>query len=197
MANNIPLNQRERKQRMIKVGITAGLVVVGVVVLLSTGLLRKGYEAVFSTPEPTADPRSAAVEAGVSAYFNFEYNGDYDAWLKNICSVSTNITCMGMEATYGPAMRDAATESQQSSTVANVRAIKMVDENQSETTGIQQIWAVQYSYNNWNGAEDTYDYVMITEVDGVWKFDNFMMLPQEYLDGFFGAMLTPQATSQP
>jgi hypothetical protein len=66
MANNIPLNQRERKQRMIKVGITAGLVVVGVVVLLSTCLLRKGYEVVFSTPEPTVDPRAAVVEAGVS-----------------------------------------------------------------------------------------------------------------------------------
>jgi hypothetical protein len=197
MANNIPLNQRERKQRAIKIVLITGLIITVFLVLLLTGLLRKGYQAVFLTPTPTQDPRAAIAEAGVMAYFNFEYNGDYDAWLKNICAISTDITCMGMEATYGPALQEAATNSQKSSTTTNVHAIKMVDENQSEITGHQQIWAVQYTYSNWNGEKATYDYVMITENDGVWKFDNFVMLPQEYLDEAFGAMLTPQATSQP
>jgi len=61
----------------------------------------------------------------------------------------------------------------------------------------QQIWAVAYTYDNWNGTKDTYDYFMITEVDDVWKFDGSLLIPQKMLDQAYSAKLTPQPTTQP
>jgi hypothetical protein len=197
MTNNIPMNQRERKQRAIKVIIACCLAAAVFLGLLLTGLLRKGYEAVFLTPTPTPDPRAAVAEAGVSAFLNFEYNGDYDAWLKNICSISTDITCMAIEHTYGPQMLDSSELTKTDTSVTNVKAIKMVSENYSEVSGHQQIWAVSYTITNWSGTLDTYEYVMITEVDGEWKFDFAVMTSKQALDEAYGPMLTPQGTTQP
>ena len=199
MTNNIPLNQRERKERLIKIGAIVVLATVAILVLAATGLLRKGYELAFTKLNPTQDqdPRAAVAEAGVSAYFNYDLNGDYDAWVKNICAISTNNTCMLIEQKYGPRMRKAVNDSQISSSVTNVKAIKMVSDHTSELTGHQEIWAVAYTLTNANGTLTTYDYVMITEVNGQWLFDFAVLVPQDVLDETYGAQLTPQATNQP
>ena len=73
----------------------------------------------------------------------------------------------------------------------------MVSENYSEVSGYQQIWAVSYTITNWRGTLDTYDYVMITEVDGEWNFDFAVMTSKQALDEAYGPMLTPQGTTQP
>lgn len=193
--NNIPMNERERKQARLKTIIIVSVIAILVCVLLFTGLGKLIFNTLFPQPTIEVDPRAQAAEAGINAYLNFDPT-TYEEWLENICSVSTEMTCKGMENTFGPEMKKGAETTQIISTVENVKAIKMLDEYESELTGHQQIWAVAYTYSNWNGTKDTYDYVMITEVEGTWKFDNFVMIPQKMLDNAYGAMLTPQAPTQ-
>jgi len=60
-----------------------------------------------------------------------------------------------------------------------------------------EMWAVAYTYDNWNGTNETFDYFLIAQENGVWKFDGAVLLPQTTLDQMYGAMLTPQSTTQP
>jgi hypothetical protein len=192
-----PKTLKEKKEETAKRIVLAFVGVALVGVLMFTGILKQGYNALFVKPTPTPDPRALAVEAGVTASLTFEYKGDYDTWLTNICSISTEVYCQVAKVTYGPGMQKAANDSQKSSTVSNVHAITMVDETQEGAADHQQIWAVAYTYDNWNGTKDTYDYFMITEVDGVWKFDGSLLIPQKMLDQAYSAKLTPQPTTQP
>ena len=60
-----------------------------------------------------------------------------------------------------------------------------------------ELWAVAYTYDNWNGTKETFDYFLIAQENGVWKFDGAVQLPQTTLDRMYGAKLTPQPTTQP
>ncbi|MBU0973900.1 MAG: hypothetical protein KKC20_24895 [Proteobacteria bacterium] len=194
----IPLNERERKQRLVTRLIAGAVIIVVMCVLIFTGLLGKAHQAIFPTPTPIPDPATQAVEAGVTAYATFEYNedGNTDAWAERICAVSTEVTCEYVKSQVAPEMVKAATTAKRGMSVLSAQALMKVDENPS-TDIAQQIWAVKYSVDFWNGetVEKT-DYVIITQEDGVWKFDNFVPLPQEILDQLYGPKLTPQAPTQ-
>lgn len=193
--NNIPMNERERKQARTKTIIAVTVVLLMICVLWFTGWGKLAFTTLFPQPTIEIDPRAQAAESGVTAYVSFD-PAVYEDWIENICSISTEMTCKGMQVIFGPQLKTEAETAETASVVSNVKAIMMVDEYESELTGHQQIWAVSYTYNNWNGTKDTYDYVMITDVDGVWKFDGFVMLPQNLLDNTYGSLLTPQAPTQ-
>jgi hypothetical protein len=192
--NNVKSPKTLKEKNAVKARwITSGVILVAVAVLFITGLASKLFQTIFPTPTPEVNPEAQISEAGVTAYLNFDRN-NYDTWIANLCSISTDLTCADLKNTDGPKMKAAADKAGMNSTVTNVKAIKMVAENQSDELGHQQIWAVTYTYSNWNGTKDTYDYVTITEGNGVWKFDGFTMVPQNILNAAFGAQLTPQAT---
>jgi len=194
----IPLNERERKQKLITRLIAGAVIVVVLCVLIFTGLLGKAYQAIFPAPTPLPDPAAQAVEAGVSAYATFEYNedGNADAWVERICAVSTKTTCEYMKEVKAPGFVKSAQLAKRGMSVISAKAVMKVDENPSADIA-QQIWAVKYSVDFWNGETvEINDYVIVTQEDGVWKFDNFVPLPKEILDQLYGPKLTPQAPTQ-
>jgi len=196
--NIIPLNQKERKQAKRKAIIFGLLSVACFSALIFTGLLEKGYNAIFPTPTPIPDPAAQAVEAGVTAYATFEYNedGNTDAWAERICAVSTKTTCEYVKTKVAPGFVKSAEQAKKGLSVLSAHALMKVDENPS-TDIAQQIWAVNYSVDFWtNETVEKTAYVIVTQEDGVWKFDNFVPLPQEILDQMYGPKLTPQAPTQ-
>lgn len=196
--NIIPLNQKERQQAKRKAIIFGLLSVACFSALIFTGLLERGYNVLFPAPTPIPDPAAQAVEAGVTAYATFEYNedGNTDAWAERICAVSTEVTCEYVKTQVAPGFIKSAQQAKRGISVISAQALKKVDENPAEDIA-QQIWAVKYSVDFWNGemVEKT-DYVIVTQEDGAWKFDNFVPLPQEILDQLYGPKLTPQAPTQ-
>lgn len=196
MTDKAPMTLQEKKAARIKTITIVVLAVAVIAGLLITGVIQKAFSALFPVTAP--DPRVQVVEAGVAASIGYEYNGDYDAWLANICSISDDFTCAYYTKEQGPLMQQESNKAQQSSIVTNVHAIKMVDETQEGSETHQEIWAVSYSYDNWIGKKDTYDYFMIIEeTEGVWKFEGPVLVPQQMLEEAYGLMLTPQATVQP
>lgn len=197
-----PKTFKELKDQRIRLLIIVILVVAAAVFVI-TGAAGKAYYSVFPTPTPEPDPAAQAVEAGVTAYATFEYNedGNADAWIDRICAVSTKTTCEYMTKVKAPGFIKSAQLAKRGMSVISAQALMKVDENPS-TDIAQQIWAVKYSVDFWNGVTvEINDYVIVTQEDGVWKFDNFVPLPKEILDQLYGPKLTPQAptreTTQP
>jgi len=192
-----PKTLKEQKAQRTRL-LVIGILVIAVAVFVISGSAGKAYNSLFPTPTPEPDPVVQAVEAGVTAYATFEYNedGNTDAWAERICAVSTKTTCEFAKKQVAPEMVKSAKEAKRGMSVLSAKALMKVDENPS-TDIAQQIWAVKYSVDFWNGetVEKT-DYVIVTQEDGLWKFDNFVPLPQEILDQMFGPKLTPQASTQ-
>lgn len=192
-----PKTLKEQKFQRTRL-LVIGILMVAVAVFVISGSAGKAHNFLFPTPTPEPDPIIQAVEAGITAYATFEYNedGNTDIWAERICAISTKTTCEYVKVQIAPEMVKAATAAQRGMSVLSAQALMKVDENPSADIA-QQIWAVKYSVDFWNGeiVEKT-DFVIVTQENGVWKFDNFVPLPQEILDQLFGPKLTPQATNQ-
>lgn len=192
-----PKTLKELKDQRIRLLIIVILVVAAAVFVI-TGAAGKAYYSLFPTPTPEPDPVAQAVEAGVTAYATFEYNedGNADAWIARICAASTKTTCEYMKEVKAPGFIKSAQLAKRGMSVISAQALMKVDENPS-TDIAQQIWAVKYSVDFWNGETvEINDYVIVTQEDGAWKFDNFVPLPKEILDQLYGPKLTPQAPTQ-
>jgi hypothetical protein len=190
-----PKTLKEKKATTTRI-IALGILTVLIIIFLFSGFGKKAYNAVFATPTSIPDPKVQVLEAGVTAMFTLEYNGDYDSWLEKNCSLSTEFNCLYFTKEFGPGMWAAANEAQTNSTVSNVHTIMMLEAN-PDPKEPAEMWAVAYTYDNWNGTNETFDYFLIAQEDGVWKFDGAVLLPQTTLDQMYGAKLTPQPTTQP
>lgn len=190
-----PKTLKEQKAQRNRL-LAAGVLLVAVAVFVISGFAGKVFNSLFPAPTPESDPIAQAVNAGVTAYLNFDLTGDYEAWVENLCSLSTLMSCDATKNYFGPQMREMATESQMSSVTSEVRAIMKVDDMTNPVTNSpSQVWAVEYTVTNWNGETNSIDYVLVSQVEGQWKYDSFVMLPQKQLDTLYGAKLTP--TVQP
>jgi len=190
-----PKTLKEKKATTTRL-IALGILTVLIIIFLFSGFGKKAYNAVFATPTSIPDPKVQVLEAGVTAMFTLEYNGDYDSWLEKNCSLSTEFNCLYFTKEFGPGMWAAANEAQTNSTVSNVHTIMMLEAN-PDPKEPAEMWAVAYTYDNWNGTKETFDYFLIAQENGVWKFDGAVQLPQTTLDKMYGAKLTPQPTTQP
>ncbi|MBA3073758.1 MAG: hypothetical protein FP831_09195 [Anaerolineae bacterium] len=192
-----PKTFKELKDQRIRLLIIVILVVAAAVFVI-TGAAGKAYYSVFPTPTPEPDPAAQAVEAGVTAYATFEYNedGNADAWIERICAASTKVTCEYMKEVKAPGFVKSAQQAKRGMSVISAQALMKVDENPSADIA-QQIWAIKYSVDFWNGETvEINDFVIVTQEEGVWKFDNFVPIPKEILDQLYGPKLTPQAPTQ-
>jgi hypothetical protein len=170
------------------------VILLAVAAFVFTGLASKTFAAIFDKPVDKNDTPAHAAEIGVATYNTVAYGSDYTVWMNSVCAISTEDTCTNIKSTYGPMVTKALDETKVSYQATDVKALEMVDESKS-TTKPQQIWAVQYTLSSADGVKPQIGYVIVTQVAKIWKFDFYVLYPQEVLENLYGVMLTP--TSDP
>jgi len=187
---SIPLTDTEKKKRKIMVIIIVAVVLVAVLFFIFTWIANKAVKQIGGPAGDQNNIPPHAAEIGVATYNTVAYGSDYNAWVDSVCAISTDDTCTNIKSTYGPMVTQALDETKVSDLATDVKALKMVDESKS-TTKPQQIWAVQNTLASSTGTKTQINYVMVTQVNGIWKFDFYVLLPQGTLDKLYGPKLTP------
>ncbi len=128
------------------------------------------------TPTPPADESqaSAAVVAGVEAFFTVNYSEGKDAWLERFCAASTQSGCLF--ATSGSTSLWRRYTEMKTVTTADVAPKTLIRRSENE-----QVWLVTVQLSQpLPGSEKTQDeaYGLAVRENGQWKFDRFL-LPQE------------------
>jgi hypothetical protein len=191
--NNIKSPKTLKEKNAIKARwITSGVILAAVLAIVFTGFANKASVAIFGKPVDQSNTPAHAAEIGVATYNTVTYGSDYNVWTDSVCAISTEDTCANIKSTYGPLVTQALDQTKVSDLATDVKALKMVDESKS-TTKPQQIWAVQYTLSSAKGVNPQIGYIMVTQVNGIWKFDFYVLLPQGVLDKLYGAKLTPTA----
>jgi len=145
-----------------------GLIVVAVFAFQNAGTF-------FPQPTPTVSPEeheaSAAVVAGVEAFFQVDYREGMDAWLERFCSVSSDAGCQFAKA--GARGLWKRYEAVQTVTSAKATPLALIRETSNE-----QIWQVAIQLSKpLPGSEKTEEeaYAIAVQENGAWKFDRFLM----------------------
>ena len=128
------------------------------------------------TPTPPADDTqaSAAVVAGVKAFFTVNYAEGKDAWLERFCATSTQSGCQFAKSGSRSLWRR-YTE-MKTITTAEVAPKTIIRRSENE-----QVWLVNVQLlQPLPGSEKTQDdaYGLAVRENGRWKFDR-ILLPQE------------------
>lgn len=131
----------------------------------------------ISRPTPTPTPSvvdtqaSAAVVAGVEAFFNVNYQEGKDVWLDRFCQVSTEGGCLFVKTGSAPLWK----RYDDSKTITSARVTPQAKIKQSDT---EQLWQVSVQLvSPLPGSEKTSDvaYAVAVRANNSWKFDRFLM----------------------
>ena len=138
-----------------------------------------GRTAAAATEE--VDPAAAAAELGVETFLTVDYEAGVDAWLENVCAVSTAAACKTYtEISADNIAEDFETYKTDQTCTATAMKVVSVEEN-------SQIWIVEYTATGWKEEGGLIAVAVERSVDGVWKFDMILPVPQDALV----EMLTP------
>jgi hypothetical protein len=146
------------------------------VVLIAAGIFVFRFAGEFlphPTPTPSVDDTqaSAAVVAGVEAFFNVDYREGKDAWLARFCSTSTKAGCLFAES-GSTGLWKRYTDNQ---TVVTARVTPMTLIRQTKD---EQVWLVSIQLSQpLPGSEKIQDeaYGIAIRENNAWKFDRFLM----------------------
>jgi len=188
---NIRLTDQEKKARLIKIIILVGVILIAVIVLVITGVAKQAYSAVFGTPiDPNNTPARAA-EIGVMTVNTLAYGGDTDAWKDSVCQISTKDVCTMIDGSLGELILQTVDQNKSDLSASDVEAVMMVDRTKD---GNQQVWAVRYNLTSAGQTQAKLSYIIVEQVEGVWKFGYYVPLAQGILEQMYGWKLTPTAT---
>jgi len=139
------------------------------------------------TATPAVDPAAAAAEVGMEALGNVDYEAGVDAWLENLCAVSTADGCeMFTDMSADKVAENMETYKTDQTCTATALKVVSVEEN-------SQIWIVEYSASGWKEVASELAAVAVERgEDGVWKFDMILPVPQDALV----ELLTPTPAPQ-
>jgi len=139
-----------------------------------------GRTAAAATEE--VDPAAAAAELGVETFLTVNYEAGVEAWLENVCAVSTAAACKTYtEISADNVAEDFETYKTDQTCTATAMKVVSVEED-------SQIWIVEYSASGWKEVAGELAAVAVMRgEDGVWKFDMILPVPQDALV----EMLTP------
>jgi hypothetical protein len=150
--------------------------IIAAVLFLGLGIL--AIEAFkISRPIPTPTPSqddaqaSAAVVAGVEAFFNVNYQEGKDVWLGRFCQVSTEGGCLFVKTGSAALWK----RYDDSKTITSARVTPRAKIKQSDT---EQLWQVSVQLvSPLPGSEKTNDvaYVVAVRTHETWKFDRFLL----------------------
>ena len=151
-------------------------VIFGLVALTVAAIFAINFAADF-LPQPTPTPTindnqaSAAVIAGVEAFFNVDYQEGKEAWLARFCSTSTKAGCL-FAGSGSTALWKRYTDMK---TIVTAQVTPMTLIRQ---TADEQVWLVSVQLSQpLPGSEKTQDeaYVMAVRENETWKFDRFLL----------------------
>jgi predicted negative regulator of RcsB-dependent stress response len=128
------------------------------------------------TPTPNVDDSqaSAAIVAGIEAFFNVDYQQGQAAWLEQYCAVTSESGCQF--AKLGAASLWKKYQDAKTVTSASVQPDQKV-----KHTADEQVWRVRIQLSApLPGSDKTTDtaYALAVRTNASWKFDRFL-LPEE------------------
>lgn len=148
-------------------------------------------QAFVSTPstqlpaqdEQTGQDDSAAqnaATAGAQAFYTVDYQKGQQAWLDQLCSVSTQTGCIVYQNVIGPNLWSSFEEAQTATTV-KVTVQEKVDEQVADTRGdaLMQVWRLQIELSDpWPIQKEPQTVfsalALVIQEQGEWKFERFL-----------------------
>jgi hypothetical protein len=146
------------------------------VALIAAGIFSFHFVDAF-LPQPTPTPpidntqASAAVVAGVEAFFNVDYREGKETWLSRFCSTSTKAGCL---------FTDSGSTSlwKRYSDMKTVVTARATPKSLIRQTADEQVWLLSVQLSQpLPGSEKTQDeaYAIAIRENGIWKFDRFLL----------------------
>ncbi len=134
--------------------------------------------ASLTTPDADQLAQTAAV-AGAQAFYNVDYQEGKQAWLDQLCAVSTNTGCTMDQNVFMPALWPQL-ESSKTSTTVQVSVQEKVVEQVSPFGDVpQQIWKLNIQLSApWPAQKQPLTsfqaLALVIRENGVWKFERFL-----------------------
>jgi hypothetical protein len=152
------------------------LLILAIVIVTALGLLAISWFAIRQPhPQPTPDPDqaqvSAAITAGVDAFFNIDYHEGKDVWLKRICASSSENGCK-----YFQSGSDALWKRFADFQIITQGKTQLLD--RVRATDKEQVWHVSIRLTQpLPGSEKTSDeaYVLAVRTPTGWHFERFLL----------------------
>jgi len=159
--------------------------------LLSTPTAEVAPEEETScTAEPVVtsdlDPAAAAVKLGVETFYTIDYEAGEEAWLENICAVSTQSGCQSIRTFHSYSWAVLMSEHDKADIACTASPLAMLSEAKSANEWTQ-IWVVEYTISD--QGDDNNEPQLVVAVaafeDGEWKLnwleDDY---PQSYMNSW-------------
>jgi hypothetical protein len=144
--------------------------------------------SVLSTQGPAQEAQTGqddnaaqkAATAGAQAFYTVDYQKGQQAWLDQLCSVSTQTGCIVYQNVIGPNLWSSLEQAQTATTV-KVTVQEKVDEQVAETRGDapMQVWRLQIELSNpWPIQKEPQTVfsalALVIQEQGEWKFERFL-----------------------
>ena len=121
-----------------------------------------------------------AATAGAQAFYTVDYQKGQQAWLDQLCSMSTQTGCIVYQNVIGPNLWSNLEQAQTATTV-KVTVQEKVDEQVAETRGDapMQVWRLQIELSNpWPIQKEPQTVfsalALVIQEEGEWKFERFL-----------------------
>ena len=121
-----------------------------------------------------------AATAGAQAFYTVDYQKGQQAWLDQLCSVSTQTGCIVYQNVIGPNLWSSLEQAQTATTV-KVTVQEKVDEQVAETRGdaLMQVWRLQIELSDpWPIQKEPQTVfsalALVIQEQGEWKFERFL-----------------------
>ncbi len=121
-----------------------------------------------------------AATAGAQAFYTVDYQKGQQAWLDQLCSVSTQTGCIVYQNVIGPNLWTSLEQAQTATTV-KVTVQEKVDEQVADTRGDapMQVWRLQIELSDpWPMQKEPQTVfsalALVIQEQGEWKFERFL-----------------------
>jgi hypothetical protein len=134
--------------------------------------------ALFPTSEGDQLARAAAV-AGAQAFYSVDYQNGKQAWLDQLCAVSTSTGCTMDQNVFVPALWPQLEAAKTNTTVQVSAQEKVVDEVNPLGNVPQQVWRLDVQLSApWPAQEQPLTsfpaLALVMRENGTWKFERFL-----------------------
>ncbi len=136
--------------------------------------------AAASQPTPDADQMAqTAAVAGAKAFYSVDYQKGMQAWLGQLCAVSTNTGCTMDQNVFVPALWPQLEASRTSSTVQVSVQEKVLEQVSPLSDVPQQVWKLDIQLSApWPAQEQPLTsfpaLALVMRENGYWKFERFL-----------------------
>jgi hypothetical protein len=141
-------------------------------------LPQSGVAASLTAPDDDQLARAAAV-AGAQAFYTVDFRNGKQAWLDQLCAVSTSAGCAIDQNVFVPALWPQLDAANTSTTVQVSAQEKVLDQTNPLGEVLQQVWKLDIQLSApWQAQERPLTsfpaFALVMRENGVWKFERFL-----------------------